>query len=209
MNVKPYLRRAKDVAAIGNNVGRREVRVPNYNCRAKRPGVETRWTSLRKNANLEENFQCESSASLERGLVSWRDPKPQRAWILLSSLLAIGADPQRRGSRLSRFVADKEASEDVPSRGTSFPPRIGNANVPCREWPWSGRIQSPAESTIRDGVSPLTALSGADFRRGPDHPLLTSPLRRGTRRTTRERGETRLESEASTSLVYTQYSRTA
>lgn len=31
-------------------------------------------------------------------------------------------------------------------------------NIPCREWPWSGRIQPPAESTIRDGVAPLTAL---------------------------------------------------
>jgi len=39
-----------------------------------------------------------------------------------------------------------------------------NTNVPCREWPWSGRIQPPAESTIRDGVAPLTALSWRGFR---------------------------------------------
>lgn len=32
--------------------------------------------------------------------------------------------------------------------------RLKLINVPCREWPWSGRIQSPAKSTIRSYVSP-------------------------------------------------------
>jgi len=70
---------------------------------------------LHKNANGAEF--SESSASLERGL-GWREPKPQRARILLSSLLAIAADlgsaaetrasrdssPTKRRRRTSRRV---------------------------------------------------------------------------------------------------------
>lgn len=51
-----------------------------------------------------------------------------------------------------------------------------NANVPCREWPWSGRIQPPAESTIRDGVAPFTALSRRGFRRSELRRSSVSPV---------------------------------